>query len=367
MPTTAARARIWVKSGKAVGKWNDLGIYYVQLTQPAGDKVQPIGIGIDPGKKFSGIAAQSAKITLFLAHLILPFEKVKERMEQRAMMRRGRRGRRINRKIPFHLRAHREKRLDNRRGNKLPPSIRANRQLELRVVSELCKLYPVTAIVFELVKAHGSKSFSPVMVGQKWMIEQLSKIAPTFTQEGWKTAQIRTQLGLVKAKNKAEQSPQSHAVDGIALAVSQFMGYQQYHKQGEDGAEWSGSVDITPALFKVIRRPPISRRQLHLMVPSIGAVRRKYGGTVTRFGVRKGDFVQAQKAGQGYQGWVSGDTKTQVSVSDINWKRIAQFTASKVQLIQRSTGCWCIAQINWESQGYRTRSIPILSIPMPLR
>jgi RRXRR protein len=335
MPTTAARARIWVASGKAVGKWNDLGIYYVQLTQPAGDKVQPIVIGIDPGKKFSGIAAQSPKFTLFLAHLVLPFEKVRERMEQRAMMRRGRRGRRINRKISFAIRAHREKRFDNRRNNKLPPSIRANRQLELRVVTELYKVFPVSSIVFEYVKANGSKSFSPVMVGQKWMVEQLSQIAPTFTQEGWKTAQIRTQLGLVKTKNKAEQSPQSHAVDGIALAASQFMGYEKYHKLGEDGAEWIGSVDVTPAIFKVIRRPPISRRQLHLMVPAKGGVRRKYGGTTGASCFRKADLVRSPK----WIGFVSGEKADGApSISDSSWKRLGYVSAKKVELIRRSTG-----------------------------
>jgi ribosomal protein S19 len=259
---------------------------------------------------------------------------VRERMEQRAMMRRGRRGRRINRKAPFAIRAHRQKRFDNRRSNKLPPAIRANRQLELRVVTELAKVFPINSIVFEYVKAHGSKSFSPVMVGQKWIVEQLAQIAPTFTQEGWKTAQIRTRLRLVKTKNKAEQSPQSHAVDGIALAASQFMGYEKYHKLGEDGAEWIGSIDITPAVFKVIRRPPISRRQLHLMVPAKGGVRRKYGGTVTRHKFRKGDLVNSPKG----IGYVSGDTERQVSVSEASWKRLGQITASKVQLIRRSTG-----------------------------
>ena len=33
MATKASRARRWVRDGKAVGKWNDLGIYYVQLLQ----------------------------------------------------------------------------------------------------------------------------------------------------------------------------------------------------------------------------------------------------------------------------------------------------------------------------------------------
>lgn len=335
MPTTAARARMWVKSGKAIGKHNDLGIYYVQLiAAPSGEDTQSIVIGIDPGKKYSGIAAQSAKATLFLAHLVLPFKKVRERMESRRLMRRGRRGRRINRKIAFNLRAHRQKRFNNRRANKLPPSIRANRQLELRVATELSRLYPVSGIVFEYVKAHGSKSFSPVMVGQKFMVQWLSQLAPTVTQEGWRTAQIRNRLGLVKTKNKAEQSPQSHAVDGIALAASQFVEYRKYHSVDEDGAIWSGTVDVTPAVFKVIRRPPISRRQLHLTVPAKGGVRRKYGGTVTRHEVRKGDLVRSPKG----VGYVSGDTEKQVSVSDANWKRLGYIVASKISLIRRNNG-----------------------------
>lgn len=336
MPTTPARARQWVKSGKAIGSFNDLGIYYVQLTAaPSGTETQPIVMGVDPGKIFSGIAAQSSRATLFLAHLVLPFERVKERMEQRRMMRRSRRGRRINRKVPFAARAHRQKRFNNRRGNKLPPSIRANRQLELRVAREICHLYPVSAIVFELVKARGSKSFSPVMVGQKWMVEQLCQLAPTVTQEGWQTAQIRTRLGLIKSKNKAEQSPQSHAVDGIALASSQFVNYRQYHSQGEDGAEWVGWVDVTPALFKVIQRPPIARRQLHLMVPAKGGVRRKYGGTTGVSSFRKADLVRSPK----WIGFISGEKADGApSISDSSWKRLGYVSAKKVELIRRSTG-----------------------------
>ncbi len=45
MPTKPSRARRWIKEGKAIGKFNDLGIFYVQLTdEPSDSKTQPIAI-----------------------------------------------------------------------------------------------------------------------------------------------------------------------------------------------------------------------------------------------------------------------------------------------------------------------------------
>jgi hypothetical protein len=337
MPTKPSRARRWLREGKAVKRWSDLGVFYVQLTcDPSGEETQEVVVGVDPGKLFSGVGVQSPKATLFMAHLILPFKKVRERMEQRRVMRRARRSRRINRDVSFKQRNHRQKRFDNRRGHKLPPSIRANRELDLRVVKELAAIFPVSRIVWEYVKAQGSKGFSPVMVGQKFAIKNLELIAPVVTLEGWETANLRRHLGLVKSKDKASQTPESHAVDGIALAASQFVAYESFQSANGHGKEWTGSVNLTNCLFRVIRRPPICRRQLHLLQPAKGGKRRSYGGTVTRHGFRKGDFVQAEMAGRSYVGWVSGDTVRQISVSDINWKRLGQFAKSKVKLLRRS-------------------------------
>ena len=346
MPTKASRARRWIKQGKAVGKFNDLGQFYVQLTgEPSETKTQPISIGIDPGKLFTGIGVQSARYTLWLAHLELPFKRVKKRMENRLLMRRGRRGRRINRKIPFNLRAHRQKRFDNRKQGKLPPSIQANRQLELRVVSELTKIFPVSDIYLEYVKvdvdltsgikkAKSGKGFSPVMVGQKWMLAQLKQFANVQTRLGWQTSNLRQHLGLEKSKNKAEKSPRSHANDGVTLASFRFLDYLPFQTLNSQGHDWKGNVSITKAPFAVIKRPPISRRQLHLMVPSQEGIRRKYGGTTTESGLRKGDLVSSPKG----IGYVSGQTKKQISVSDANWKRLGQIASSKVTLIRRSNG-----------------------------
>ena len=343
MPTTSVRARKWIEAGKAKPVWNDLNIFCVQLlVEPSGTETQEIAIGIDPGKLFSGIAAITSKAVLFTAHVALPFKRVIARKQAQKILRRARRGRHINRNISFAQREHRQKRFDNRRGNKLPPSIRANRQLELRIVKELVKLFPITSITYEYVKARGNKGFSPVMVGQKWMIEQLSNIAPTHTLEGWKTSILRQQLGLEKNKDdKSTQDVTTHANDGIALAASQFMEFKIF--KGKT-AYWVGSVQLTDAPFKVISRPQLYRRQLHFENPNKGGVRKRKGGTVTPFGFRSGDLVQATKAKKTVKGYIGGYSEVNkvVSVYDHNWKRLGQFSVSKTYLLRRSNGL-CVA------------------------
>ena len=353
----------------AVGKWSDVGLFYVQLTvEPSGHATQEIALGIDPGKRYSGIGVQSRKFTLGMLHLVLmgfipkngtAIPGVKSKMDYRRMLRRGRRGRRINRKVAFKLRNHRQKRFSNRKHDKIPPSIRSNRQLELRVVSELCKIFPVSRIEIEIVKADvdltqgrkGAKSgigFSPVMVGQNWMVKELEQFAPVITRQGWQkdgngTSQLREHLGLFKDKtNKERQSPETHCVDGIVLAAAGFVGLRQFHTANTRGRGWAGDVNITPAIFKVISRPRIQRRRLYVCaacaqrvaVPKKGGVRERYGGSTTPFGIRKGDLV----AYGSQLGYCSGFTKNQLSISDANWKRLGQRAISQCRLVARSTG-----------------------------
>ncbi len=358
MPTKPSRARRWLKDGKAVVAHNDLDVFCVQLvTEPSGYEMQPIVIGIDPGKRFSGIGVQSARTTVFIAHLILPFKNITQKMSGRRFLRRARRGRRINRKIAFHLRAHRQKRFTNRRRNKLSPSIRANRELELRVVKELMQLFPISHIVYECVKAQTNKgkgkSFSPVMVGQYKMVEWLKQLCPMTTQEGWQTASLRRQLNLEKDKtNKAAPKPSTHAVDGIALAASYFIQFKAFHTNNSRGHHWVGKVQVTLAPFRVIARSQIFRRQLHFENPVSNTTnyRRRKGGTLTPFGFRSGDFVKAEKAGKTYMGWIGGFTQTEktkkVSIYDYTWRRIGQFSPNKVHLLQRRTGIVVAKELN---------------------
>lgn len=188
------------------------------------------------------------------------------------------------------------------------------------------------------------------------MLEWLDELAPTTTQEGWQTSILRRELGLAKNKqNKAAQTPETHANDGLALAASHFVRYEAFHTNNSHGHKWNGSINLTPARvcrgeyslrqhsspFRVIARPSLLRRQLHFENPVSDApnYRKRKGGTITPFGFRSGDLVKAEKAGKVYQGWIGGYSEVNkvVSIYDINWKRIGQFTVSKVRLLQRST------------------------------
>ena len=365
MPTTSARARRWLKSGRAKVVINKLNIFTIQLVEePSGRILQDIALGVDPGKKFSGMAVASAKITLFLAHLVLPFERVKERVKARKILRRGRRGRRIKRNVPFRQRNHRQKRfgkqskvrvnfkpgakLPNRQAL-LPPSIFANKQMELQVIAELVKIFPINYAIVEEVKARGDKSFSPVMTGQKLFVESLNMIfnGNVKTVQGWQTQQNREYLGLVKDKtDKSKQTPETHANDALAQASTHFIQYKEFHTANTHGHHWCGAIVVTAALFRVIARPNYYRRQLHFEKPEKKpkkiAYRKRKGGTITPFGYRLGDYVKAEKAGKVYFGWVGGFTDSEktkkISVYDINWNRIGQFSLSKVKRLRRKSG-----------------------------
>ncbi len=222
MPTKPSRARRWLKEGKAKIYPSDLKIFAIQLIgEPSGYETQDVVIGIDPGKLFSGVGVQSSQATLLKLHLILPFPNITKKMTARRILRRARRGRRVNRKLPYNQRCHRAKRFDNRVAKKLPPSIRANRQLELRVTQEIRQLFPISNIVYEYIKARGNKGFSPAMVGQKIMLEWLNEIATTSTQLGWQTSNLRQWLKLPKDKaDKSKAVEETHSNDGVALASS---------------------------------------------------------------------------------------------------------------------------------------------------
>ncbi|NEP11625.1 MAG: hypothetical protein F6K14_15710, partial [Symploca sp. SIO2C1] len=118
------------------------------------------------------------------------------------------------------------------------------------VVKEIVRLFPVSNIVYEYIKARGDKGFSPAMVGQKVMLEWLSKIAPTSTIFGWETYNIRQWLRLPKDKSdKSKACEQTHSNDGVALAASHFIKWKQWYSASSHGGYWDGEVVVTQAPF----------------------------------------------------------------------------------------------------------------------
>lgn len=293
MPTTSARARKWIKSGKAVGKRNKVGVFYVQLLrEPLGYNKQEIVAGTDRGKAFTGIAFQSKLATIVLFHACLPgfyksTKKSKDRqsvtgkMAKRTELRRSRRGQRIDRKKPFKLRNHRQKRSRRRYQNRLVPSIRANREMELRILAEVSKIIPVSEIRDESCGGNTKKNgfgISPVTVGQKWFRAEASKIATVVEVDSLDTGKYRDQLGLVKdKKDKSKQTPETHANDAIAIAstccyfgtkdsprkTAAFIQYKAFHTANTRGHHWVGECVVTLSPFIVITRPKLFRRKLH--------------------------------------------------------------------------------------------------------
>lgn len=363
MPTTPARARKWILTGKAIGKRNKVGVFYVQLLhEPSGYDTQEIVVGTDRGKAFTGIAFQSKLATIALFHACLPGfykskKKTKDRqsvtgkMAKRNKLRHTRRGQRINRKITFKLRNHREKRFNNRRQSKIPPSVKANREMELRILTEMAKIIPISEIRDESCGGNTKKNgrgISPVTVGQEWFRTQASLIAPVVEVDSFDTGKYRDQLGLLKdKKDKSKQTPETHANDAIALASTFFIQYKSFHTANSHGHRWVGECVVTPSPFIVITRPKLFRRKLHQENYTKGGILKRQGGTITPFGFRSGDYVQTTYKNLIVRGWVGGFTDTKktknISIYDHDWNRIGQFNPSNIKLIRRSSRLCIVA------------------------
>lgn len=336
MPTKASRARRWIIDGKACVVPNDLNIFTVQLVdKPSGYSTQDISCGIDPGSCFTGIAVQTKCKTLIGLNLNLPRKQVQKRMVERAVLRRTRRGRRIKRNVPFKQRNHRQKRFDNRKQSKLPPSIRANKQLELRVVNELLKLYPITQFYVERLTKSDTPSFTRAAQGQNYLITELQKLASSVLVEGWETSNTRQHLGLTKSNNKAEQSPAAHVNDAIALACRHFIRYVPNTNGAQTGYQWMGEVKVTSFGFAIVERFSSRPRKMHDLTIKKGGIRDTYGGFDGTHTFGNGDYVQYQTNRSRFNGFISANDIYQFSP---NQKRLKQGVTDKnTRLLKRST------------------------------
>src|SRR5260221_1196469 len=277
MPTAPARARRWIKSGKATAFWKG-GLFGVRLNvEPSSHVVQLIAVGIDPGSKREGYSVLSAVHT----YLNIQAEAragVKEAEKDSTRMRRTRRQRKTPCRKPRPNR-HQSKK-------KLPPSTGARWQWKLRLATLLCQLFPVSVFVVEDIKAatRGRKrwdqQFSPLEVGKHWFYAELGKLAPVVIRQGYETRALREQLGLKKTSKKLAEVWEAHCVDSWVLARAAV--------GGATAPDNTRLVCMAPFVWH--------HRQLHRFQPEKGGKRKPYGGTLSQ-GIKRGTLVKHPKWG----------------------------------------------------------------------
>jgi len=303
MPTTPSRARKWIRSRKATPFWKR-GIFCVRLNvEPSSRRIQEVAVGVDPGSKKEGFSVKS-ELHTYLNVQADAVTWVKDAVETRRQMRRTRRGRNCPHRQP------RANRLVN--STRLPPSTKARWQWKLRILNWLRKIYPISCVVVEDIKAitkqgkrRWNKSFSPLEIGKQWLYSEIRKFAKLKTRRGFETKESRDQLKLQKSSQKMSNKFEAHCVDSWVLANWWVGGHTQ-----PDNKEM---LLVTPLRFH--------RRQLHALQPAPGSIRRYYGGTRS-LGFKRGSLVKHIKYGLTYVGGHLRNTITLHSLVD--GKRLTQ-------------------------------------------
>ena len=302
MPTKPSRARRWIQSGKATPFW-DNGVFCVRLNvEPSDTEFQEIAVGVDPGSKKEGFTVKSESHT-YLNVQADAHSNVGKKVEKRRELRRGRR----SRKCPN--RKNRTNRLANR--ERLPAGTRARWDWKLRILDWLSKLYPITHVCVEDIKARTVENakkwntyLSPLEVGKQWFYTEVQKRWVLLTLQGWETKEIRDRLGLKKSSKKLSETFDAHCVDSWCLA---------YHTVG--------GVSIPENINLICISPiPIARRQLHRQNPQKGGKRPRYGGT-TWNGLVKNTLVKHIKHGLTR---ISGFSKRGISLYSLEGNRLCR-------------------------------------------
>jgi hypothetical protein len=299
MPTTSWRASRWILSGKATGFFNK-GVFCVRLNQkPSNNIKQEIAVGIDPGSKKEAFTVKS-RLHTYLNVQTDAITWVKEAVESRRNARRSRR----NRNTPC-----RKLRFNRSKGN-LSPSTKARWQWKLRILNWLKKMFPVSFVVVEDVKAktkgqkRWDKSFSPLEVGKQWFYKQIANLD---TKNGYETYEMRQEMGLKKLSNKMSNKFEAHCVDSWVLA------------------NWKVGGHVVPDNKEVVQIVPLQfhRRQLHMFQPNKQGKRKEYGGTRS-LGWKRGSLVKHVKLGLVF---IGGSSKGKLSLhSLVNGRRLTQYS-----------------------------------------
>ena len=248
MPTHPNKAGMLIKKGFATPYWRN-GIFCIRLNYETTDYAQDIVVGVDPGSKKEGFTVKSQAHT-YLNVQADSHDRVGKKVAKRRELRRGRRSRKCpNRKNRMNRLANKER---------IPAGTRARWDWKLRILDWLSKLYPITHVCVEDIRARTierakkwNQSFSPLEVGKQWFYTEIEKRWKLLTLQGWETKEIRDRLGLKKSTKKLADIFGAHCVDSWCLA---------YHTIG-------GKSKPDNTCIFCISPIPISRRELHRQNP----------------------------------------------------------------------------------------------------
>lgn len=157
MPTNSAKARIMLKTKKA--KVVRRTPFTIKLAHESDSYTQSIIAGMDTGSKVVGCAAITNDKALYQSEVYLR-EDVSGKMQQRAMYRRNRRGRKTR-----YRPARWNNRANSRREGRLSPSIRSKLESHFREKKFVESILPVTKWRVELASFDIHKITNPDVCG----------------------------------------------------------------------------------------------------------------------------------------------------------------------------------------------------------
>lgn len=320
-PTTPAKARKMLRAGVAVKTWSKFGTFGVQMLEATRSETPDTVIGNDWGSKFDGYSIVVENENPINTMLILPNKKViVKKLTERRILRRARRHRNCRR---------RPARFDNRvRRDWLAPSQAVLVNSRLKVIRELCRIYPVSDAAIEDVRFNHARhrwgaNFSTVEIGKTRLREFFKdRNIQIFEYRGFETKEFRQKYGYRKTAIKNAEKFTAHCSDSLAIAVNV-----------------SAGKHIAPGMFLVVDdsyRP--KRRRLHDTQPAKGGVRETYShGTV--FGLRKGLLIGSVK---NKPAQLCGEYKGGYRFYDAQGKRgsVKKVSWISTNFVTRRTGCF---------------------------
>ena len=298
-PASPAKARKLLKGGQAKKCWSKFNTFGIQMLVNTRTETPDTALGVDNGTKFEGYSVVCGMENNLSIKLDLPDKKsIVKKLKKRREARKARRGRLRRRAARWSNRS---------RVCFIAPSQNVLIQSRLKIISELCKLYPVGYVAIEDVRFnHFSKrwgaNFSTVEIGKNRIREWFdSRGIKRFEYQGFETAELRKKYGYKKTSIKSADKFSAHCSDSLTLAVDVVC-----------------STRVEPGEFLIVDDTyRFFRRKIHDSNIKKGGVREKYScGTV--FGLRKGLMIGAQK---GKTGQLCGENRGKFRYRDVDNKR----------------------------------------------